>query len=83
MPLAVLEFHFRRIAVGLVAARFGRLIGHVPRRVELLVQLRFKARRMMMVPGRRDAWVMLVILRYRIGCGCLQGEETDDEGTRK
>jgi hypothetical protein len=48
-----LKFYFRRVAVGLVATRFGRLIGHKPSRVELLVQLGFKACRMVVVLGHR------------------------------
>jgi hypothetical protein len=51
--LTALKFYFRRIAIGLVAARFARLIGHKPSRVELLVQLGFEAGRMVVVLGHR------------------------------
>ena len=53
VPLTALKFYFRRIAIGLVAARFARLIGHKPSRVELLVQLGFEAGRMVVVLGHR------------------------------
>jgi hypothetical protein len=53
VPLTALKFYFRRIAIGLVAARFARLIGHKPSRVELLVQLGFEAGRMVVVLSHR------------------------------
>ena len=53
VPLTALKFYFRRIAIGLLAARFARLIGHKPSRLELLVQLGFEAGRMVVVLGHR------------------------------
>jgi hypothetical protein len=52
-----------RVTVGHVAAGFGRLIWHVPRRIELLVQWKISDR------------MTAMFLRFRRNCQCDQNHE--------